>query len=138
MTESRCPTCGVDTTANREAVEDGNVLTCMNCGYVGIWDTDGAHGWRLPTNAERADLMTDEHYLRALEYQMVTRSWAERDRASIINAVKSAVYGKHFCQTVEHDVDEIARWAADLIIRQGFHTHPNPGEAEALEALDEQ
>lgn len=136
MTTTACPGCGADVpTAVAEAIEDGNILVCNVCGYRGVWDHDGANGWRVLSREENLALISSEGYLRDMEFRMLAKAHHDRDRGRLVQLISMAIYAGHHCDTFPAEVPPIVERLADLLIKDGFHTHPTGDVASAMEGL---
>lgn len=136
MTDTACPGCGANVpTAVAEAIEDGNMLVCDRCGFRGIWDHDGAHGWRALTAAETRELISSENYLRSQEMRMLMREHAARDRDRMVQLISIAVLGEHYCENIADQIGGVTERLADLLISDGFHTHPTGDVADIMRGL---
>lgn len=120
MRDTRCPGCKHEVADDDQ--EDGCVLTCSYCGYVGVWDGDG---WRLMTVDEHTEMMQHEGFIKALEFGVAFRAWRDVDQGQL-RALLHSVLDRHGVATAV--VDELMR---ELITAE-YHTHPTPAQARAM------
>lgn len=122
MLDSRCPGCKGEPEDSQQ--DDGDVITCMHCGYVGIWEAE-AGGWRLLNAEEHARLMDTEAFLEAQQFGFAFRAWRERD-------------GVNLCAVIHSKLDQVGVSPAvieslrDEIMSAGYHTHPTAADLSAL------
>ena len=122
MANTDCPECRAESD-----LEDPNaqaVLTCIHCGYVGIWDTE-AEAWRLLRPEEHERLMDNEEFLDSISFGMAFRSWRARDTAALRAVICSKTDGLRLASSI---VDGLVR----EIIDAGYHTHPTEADIQAL------
>lgn len=114
MIDTACPGCRADVDP---PLEDGVVLTCARCGYVGVWDWDSPGGWRTLRPEEHRAALESEDFLAALNHMMEIREWRERDRAGLCTVLHSQLDRWGISATVIADL-------ADEIVAAEYHTHP--------------
>lgn len=122
MLDSRCPGCkGEPEDAHQD---DGDVITCIHCGYVGIWEAE-AGGWRLLKPEEHERLMDTEAFLEAMNYGLAFRAWRERDGLSLCALLHSKLDRIGIPVSLVDDL-------RDEIMAAGYHTHPTSADLRAL------
>lgn len=124
MADSRCPGCRADCEAGD--LDASAVLTCIHCGYVGMWDVAGGH-WRLLRPEEHAELIKNEEYLDSISFGFAFRTWRDRDTAQLCTVIHS--------QLDSHNTGVSAALVSSLaaeIINAGYHTHPTEDDVRAL------
>jgi len=122
MLDARCPGCKGEPAHDLQ--NDGDVLTCIYCGHVGIWE-EAAGGWRPLNSDEHAALMNEEAFLEAIQYGLAFRAWRERD-------------GVNLCAVIHSKLDRLGvsplviESLRDEIMTAGYHTHPTDADLSAL------
>ncbi|ASU00788.1 hypothetical protein NTR1_23 [Nocardia phage NTR1] len=122
MLDARCPGCKSEPEHTKQ--DDGDVITCMHCGYVGIWE-ETAGGWRVLTSEEHASLMKTEAFLEAIQFGFAFRAWRERDALNLC----AVIHSKLDRAGVSASLIESLR---DEIMSAGYHTHPTDSDLAAL------
>lgn len=122
MLDSRCPGCKGEPEDSSQ--DDGDVITCIHCGYVGIWE-EAAGGWRTLNREEHERLMNTEAFLEAMNYGLAFRAWRERDAANLC----AVIHSKLDRAGVSNSLIETLR---DEIMSAGYHTHPTDMDLRAL------
>lgn len=122
MTDTDCPGCRAE--ANLDEPETGAVLTCIHCGYVGIWDMEGGV-WRLLLPEEHAQLIDNEEFLESINFGFAFRAWRDRDTANLCVVLHSQLDRAGVSTSLVKDV-------AREIIAAGYHTHPTEDDVRAL------
>ena len=122
MLDPSCPGChGLPEDDDQN---DGDVLACLHCGYVGIWEA-AAGGWRTTTPEEHARLVNTEAFLDSMQFGMAFRAWRERDATNLCAVIHSKLdrVGVSSQQIVD---------LRDEIMSAGYHTHPTALDLQAL------
>lgn len=122
MANSDCPGCRAESETDEPG--EGAVLTCIHCGYVGIWDVD-AGTWRLLRPEEHAQLMKREEFLESLNFGFAFRAWRDRDTSNLCAVLHSKLDKEGLPGSL------VASLAAE-IIDAGYHTHPTDDDVRAL------
>lgn len=114
--ENVCPRCGQPPRGPLPVPvvpDDGVVLTCGRCGFLGIWE---AHYWRRPTDQERLTILHDKSVLDA-QFVAVAASMCESaDRDRLTHILRSMTMLS--VRTINSLVD--------MIMVAGFHTDTDP------------
>jgi hypothetical protein len=113
---------------------DGAVLTCAQCGFLGVWDV---HYWRTPNTVEFDGLL---HIPAILEAQFLPQ-WAAMCRtadAERMVTIFDKCVGEWLRVTGmgEQATDALYQMLIEDMYRAGFHTHHEPIEIE--ESSDDQ
>jgi hypothetical protein len=122
LTNSDCPGCHAQSEA--DSPNDGEVLVCIHCGYVGIWD-EAEGGWRLLTPEEHSRCMESENFIQSLQFGIAFRTWRERDRMQMCSVLHSKLDRLGVPLQV---LDE----TADELMAAGYHTHPSETDMRSL------
>jgi hypothetical protein len=120
MQDTRCPGCRAEWHDNNPS--DNDVITCVMCGYIGVWDTDS---WRLLNSEEHSKLMMNQSFLEVLEYGLAFRSWRDRDTAQLCTVIHSQLDRFPINQ-------DIITGLTREIMAAGYHTHPSASDIKAL------
>lgn len=122
MFDSNCPDCRAESEEDRP--EDSSVLTCIHCGYVGIWDSEHG-GWRALKREEHVRLMDNEAFLDAMNFGMAFRAWRARDVLQLCAVIHSKLDRIGVSASLVDDL-------ANEITAAGYHTHPTASDISAL------
>lgn len=122
MANTDCPACRAESELEDPSAEA--VLTCIHCGYVGIWDVQ-AEAWRLLRPEEHSQLMQNEEFLDSISFGYAFRSWRDRDTANLCAVLHSQLDRAGVSASM---VKAVAR----EIIDAGYHTHPTEDDIHAL------
>lgn len=122
MANTDCPGCGAE--SNEDFLDEGDVLTCIHCGYVAIWDVP-EQCWRLLRPEEHAQAMETEGFLESLSFGFAFRSWRDRDAQNLCTVLHSQLDKAGVSRKLILDL-------RDEIMSAGYHTHPTEADIQAL------
>lgn len=122
MFDSDCPGCHAE--SEEDHPEDDSVLTCIHCGYVGIWDSEHG-GWRALSREEHERVMKNETFLDAMNFGLAFRAWRARDVVQLCSVLHSKLDRIGVSTGLIDDL-------AEEIMASGYHTHPTDTDIHAF------